>query len=149
MRYKNFILAELFTTYTPIKIAKNTPNEFVTTFECDDTDYKFIASNDQGEWMIRFDATNEDGVKFKPAKRITNPTVVFSTVLKSMEIWLKNREAEVDTFAFTTNNDTLKRIYEKLMDRFIAAAEKFDYEYRGLFKNIQNEYVFTFSKEKE
>ena len=148
MRFKNFLqeeqLFELFTTYTPVRILKNTPNEFVTAFECDETDYKFIASNNTGNWMLRFDAVNDDGVNTKPAKRITNPTVVFSTVLKSMELFLQERDKEVDTFAFTTTNDSLKRIYEKLMPRFEAAAPGF--EYKGLFKNAQAENVFTFER---
>jgi hypothetical protein len=143
MRFKSFI-NEIFTTYVPIRIIKDNANHFVCEFEVDDNKYNFFADNNQGEWIVHFDAKKKENDK--AAKAVTNPSVVFSTVLKCLEAFLDERTKEVESFVFTTNNDSLKRIYEKMLDKFKVIADKHGYKYNGLSKNEFHENIFSFEK---
>ena len=143
MKFKKYIFENL-TTYIPIRIVIDNSNHFKATFEVDDNHYEFLADHLLGNWVIHFDAKKKENDK--AAKAVTNPSVVFSTVLKCLEAFLDERTKEVESFVFTTNNDSLKRIYEKMLNKFKSIADKHGYKYNGLSKNEFQENIFSFEK---
>ena len=146
MRFNTFIQEQL-TTYTTIRIIKDTALSFIEEFQVDDILYKFYWEPHEESWTCKIDAI-VDFTEKEPAASgmITNPSTVLSNFLKAVELFLEKKNPQ--GFIIVTKNDSLKRVLNRILPQLKTVAMKRKQYYHGR-TSIGYEHKFTFNKEKK
>ena len=134
---------EILTSYTPLRISKADATSFEVEYQVDEVYYRLVAINVLGDWSVFFDAQlNIHTDKPIAASVMTNPSIVLSNYLKAFDLFITGNSPT--TFAFHTNNDSVRRgVFDNIM-RKVAKSVEGKYRYIGrLTKDYTQRYIFA------
>ena len=146
MKFAEYIKEQL-TTYTTIRIIKDSHKDFFEEFQVDDVLYKIYCEMQTDVWDIRIDAIADFKEK-KPhaAVVLTNPSTVLSNLIKCVDLFLEKKDPQ--GFVVITKNDSMKRVLNRILPELKKTAIKRKQYYHGR-TSVGYTHKFTFNKEQK